>query len=45
MGWLAMILGLLGILFTLVPAPVAAGAEFNILHSNNITGHLFPCPT
>ena len=33
--------------FFLSPAPVAqAGeAEIVILHTNNVTGYLFPCPT
>jgi hypothetical protein len=33
--------------FFLSPAPIARAAETDILilHTNNVTGYLFPCPT
>jgi hypothetical protein len=45
MGGSGIVLGLLMILAILVSGSDAAGVELNILHSNNILGHLFPCPT
>jgi hypothetical protein len=43
--------GLLAVLlacsFFLSPAPIARAGETEalILHTNNVTGYLFPCPT
>jgi len=46
--------GLCGLFFLLaaslffflpVPATHAGGAEILILHTNNVSGYLFPCPT
>jgi len=45
MGRLVIFLFWVGLVIALPPTPSAAGAEINLLHSNNITGHLFPCPT
>jgi hypothetical protein len=36
---------LLAIFPVFMPAAKAKGAEFLLLHTNNVTGHLFPCPT
>lgn len=45
MGRFVIFLFLMGIVFALPPAPPAVGVEINLLHSNNVTGYLFPCPT
>jgi hypothetical protein len=31
--------------FFAAPSAQAGEAEILILHTNNVTGHLFPCPT
>jgi len=31
--------------FSLSPVARAGETEILILHTNNVTGHLFPCPT
>jgi len=34
-----------GLLLSLSPMALAGETEILILHSNNVTGYLFPCPT
>jgi hypothetical protein len=34
-----------GLLLSLSPIALAGETEILILHSNNVTGYLFPCPT
>ncbi len=34
-----------GIFFMLPPASEGVAGEMVLLHTNNVTGHLFPCPT
>jgi hypothetical protein len=35
----------LGILFNLILPSDGAAGEIALLHTNNVTAHLFPCPT
>jgi hypothetical protein len=34
-----------GLLLSLSPIALAGETEILILHTNNVTGYLFPCPT
>jgi hypothetical protein len=51
-AWLTLSAKVLGTLlllsaFFFLPAPsaIAGEAEILLLHTNNVTGYLFPCPT
>jgi hypothetical protein len=33
------------VFLNLSPIPAGAAGEIVLLHTNNVTGHLFPCPT
>jgi hypothetical protein len=45
MGGLFTALFVLAIFPVFTPGAKAREAEFLLLHANNVTGHLFPCPT
>jgi hypothetical protein len=45
MGGLFIALFVLAIFPVFMPGAEAKEAEFLLLHTNNVTGHLFPCPT
>jgi hypothetical protein len=44
-GVILLALVLLGILYFVVHEGIAKPLTITVVHTNNVTGHLFPCPT
>jgi hypothetical protein len=44
-GAILLVVLLLGILYPITPKVIAQPLTVVVVHTGNVTGHLFPCPT
>ena len=44
-GMILVAIVVLAVLYPVAPGGMAKDLTITIVHANNITGHLFPCPT